>query len=669
MATTPSAKSVQGPQGPTGPTGPIGPTGPTGPIGPSGVTGPTGPIGPTGPTGPRGSSGIDGSSSSRGSIDGLTLSPDYTIDPNNRIEISLGIARDSTNAYMMPLLGSFVKRLDAAWTVGNQNGGLFSGSKAVSTWYHVFLIRKDSDGSIDAGFDTSVIAANIPAGYSSYRRIGSVRTDSSGNIIPFVQTEDIFIWLSAIADVTSTTQSTTGVLYTLTVPPGVKVEALISDVALSSAGTSAIWFTSPDQLDENITGTSPFRANQTAVASVVAGEANFNIGTNTSAQIRVRASAALANLDIRTRGWVDYRGKDELPEAYIWSWGTNTTGQLGNNSTVHRSSPVSVVGVHNFRHVSRSVFDHGGMGIKNSGELWGWGFNGYGQVGDNSTTTRSSPVSVVGNHAFASASSGYNNSVAAKPDGTTWAWGRGNNGEIGDNTVVSKSSPVSVVGAHSFIIVATTGVQVIALKAAGSPWGWGSNTNGAIGDNTVTNRSSPVSSVGAHSFTQIGAGNTHNGGFKSNNGTVWCWGQNTFGQLGDNSTASRSSPVSVVGAHSFVHISIGAYQNFGLKSDGSAWGWGINTSFELGDGTVINKSSPVSVVGAHSFIRLFGSSSCNFGLKSDGSLWAWGANTNGKLGDGTATSKSSPVSVIGNFSFKEIIGGRYHNAGLVERGF
>ena len=108
-------------------------------------------------------------------------------DSDHDIDIATGICRDTDDNYFMELTSELTKQLDATWAAGDDAGGLFSGSIAVDTWYHVFIIRNDSTGAIDGGFDTSVSAANIPSGYTAYRRIGSVLTDGSSNIIAFHQ--------------------------------------------------------------------------------------------------------------------------------------------------------------------------------------------------------------------------------------------------------------------------------------------------------------------------------------------------------------------------------------------------------------------------------------------------------------------------------------------------
>jgi alpha-tubulin suppressor-like RCC1 family protein len=338
-----------------------------------------------------------------------------------------------------------------------------------------------------------------------------------------------------------------------------------------------------------------------------------------------------------------------------FNWGENAVGQLGTNSTTSSlNSPVSVVG--NFTFVQIGTGGGTKTGRATDGTAWGWGLNAQGRLGDNTATNRSSPVSVVGAHSFGFVNAGNSFSFGIKPDGAIWTWGNDNNGQLGQGTtaVVNRSSPVSVVGGHSFAMASGGLVSVVALKGIdGSAWSWGSNSFGSIGDGTTDARSSPVSTLGGHWFSQVSSANSSAFAIAPN-GTAWAWGYNASGQLGDNSTDNRSSPVSVVGGHSFVIIrGTGIGGAVALKADGSAWAWGENSRGHLGDTTTTNRSSPVSVVGGHSFVDAGGGGSWRIGLKSDGSAWTWGVNGSdaGSLADGTLLDRSSPVSVVGGHAF------------------
>lgn len=344
----------------------------------------------------------------------------------------------------------------------------------------------------------------------------------------------------------------------------------------------------------------------------------------------------------------------------VWAWGRNTKGALGDNTITDKSSPASVVGGHSFIQVSGGLHTYGfSFGLKSDGSLWAWGENTQGNLGDNTGIHRSSPVSVVGNHSFTRVSAGRYHTAALKADGSVWCWGYNSHGALGDNTVTDKSSPVSVVGGHSFVEISAGSDRSFSRKADGTVWSWGSqnynqgNGAGGLGDGTLSNRSSPVSIVGNHSFIQISAltGDEGDGciGLKAD-GSAWVWGYNNKGQLGNNTSGAgthTTSPVSVVGGHSFTEVSGSWYHGAGLKADGSVWTWGLGSSGQLGDNAANDRSSPVSVVGAHSFVQLTRGIQSMSARKANGEVWSWGENTYGQLGDNTVSPKSSPVAVIG----------------------
>jgi alpha-tubulin suppressor-like RCC1 family protein len=333
----------------------------------------------------------------------------------------------------------------------------------------------------------------------------------------------------------------------------------------------------------------------------------------------------------------------------VWTWGFNLSGQLGDNTTGHKSSPVIVVGSHSFVEISAGA-NHT-VARKANGEVWSWGNNPNGILGDNTAgNQKSSPVLVVGNHSFVEISAASNHSVARKENGEVWCWGGDNYGQLGDNYILDRSSPVLVVGNHSFVEISSGNTYTIARKVNGEVWAWGYNGRGNLGDNTRTNRSSPVLVIGNHSFVEIFCGYEHTIARKAN-GEVWTWGRNTYGQLGDNTIVSKSSPVIVVGNHSFVEISAGNYHTLARKANGEIWTWGYNGAGHLGDNTTIDKSSPILVVGSHSFVEMSAGVAHSIARKANGEVWSWGNNSFGQLGDNTIESKSSPVLVVGNHNF------------------
>lgn len=334
-------------------------------------------------------------------------------------------------------------------------------------------------------------------------------------------------------------------------------------------------------------------------------------------------------------------------DGVLVDWGENGGGGVGNNTAgTDVSNPTFVTGNHVF--VEMGTGSGGGhrVALKSDGTAWAWGLNSTGQLGDNTTANKSSPVSVVGEHSFVQTSGAQQSSFARKSDGTIWSWG--SNGSIlGDNTTTNRSSPVSVAGNHSFVDLSDGDNAVLggALKADGSAWTWGNNSGGALGDGTVTQRSSPVSVIGGFSFIDMTRRNVGCTALRGD-GTAWSWGTGSLGQLGDNTATNKSSPVSVVGNHTFIAISAGSAHTVALKADGTVWTWGQNGNGELGDNSTTARSSPVSVAGNHSFVSIAAKNTNSYGLKEDGRVWAWGDNTTSRgIGDRTGTDRSSPVIV------------------------
>jgi alpha-tubulin suppressor-like RCC1 family protein len=336
-----------------------------------------------------------------------------------------------------------------------------------------------------------------------------------------------------------------------------------------------------------------------------------------------------------------------------YGWGSNTTGSLGDGTTTNTSSPVSVVsGFTDWCQVSaRNTHS---LGVRQNGTAWAWGCNTYGRLGDGTTTDRSSPVSVVlGFTDWCQVSAGTFHSLGVRQNGTAWAWGSNLFGRLGDNTTTSRSSPVSVVGGFTDWCQVSGGIlHSIGLRQNGTVWAWGSNGSGRLGDATTTSRTSPVSVVGGFTdWCQVSAGDNHSLGVREN-GTAWAWGLNTSGRLGDATTTSRTSPVSVIGGFTdWCQVSAGGSHSLAVRTNGTAWAWGANLYGRLGDGTTTDTSSPVSVVGGFTdWCQVSAGSFHSLGVRQNGTAWAWGGNVIGRLGDGTTTDRSSPVSVVGGFT-------------------
>jgi alpha-tubulin suppressor-like RCC1 family protein len=348
----------------------------------------------------------------------------------------------------------------------------------------------------------------------------------------------------------------------------------------------------------------------------------------------------------------DFSSTTHAVRCDVYAWGCGGDGQLGDNTVVAKSSPVSVVG--GFTDWKDISAGYQSLAVRTNGTLWAWGCNTFGQLGDNTTVSKSSPVSVVGGFTdWSNISTGTNKSTGLRQNGTLWSWGAGSSGGLGDGTIVSQSSPVSVLnGFTNWCDVSVGTNHSNAIRTDGTLWGWGFNNCGQIGDGTVTTRSSPVSVIGGFTnWCQVSASDSFSIAVRQS-GTAWAWGCNNTGQLGDNTVVSKSSPVSVVGGFTdWCQVSAGGSNSVGVRQNGTAWSWGNGATGRLGNNNTVCRSSPVSVVGGFTdWCQVSSGLNHSLAIRTNGSAWAWGVGTSGKLGDNTVVSRSSPVSIVGGFT-------------------
>jgi alpha-tubulin suppressor-like RCC1 family protein len=342
----------------------------------------------------------------------------------------------------------------------------------------------------------------------------------------------------------------------------------------------------------------------------------------------------------------------EKQNIQAWAWAINLNGRLGDGTTTSRSSPVSVVG--GFTDWCQvSAGGNHGLGVRKNGTIWAWGWNDSGELGNNTIISRSSPVSVIGGFTdWKQVSGGTQHSFGLRTNGTLWGWGLNSSGQLGDDTTINQSSPVSVIGGFTdWCQISSSDQHNLAIRTNGSIWAWGNNLDGRLGDNTVITKSSPVSVVGGFTdWCQVSSGIKHSLAIRIN-GTLWSWGDNSCGQLGNGTIINVSSPVSVVGGFTnWCQTSTKGSHSLAVRTNGSLWAWGFNFG-RLGDNTVTCRSSPVSVVGGFTdWCQVSGGFDHTLALRTNGTAWAWGNNTQGRLGDNTIITRSSPVSVVGGIN-------------------
>jgi YD repeat-containing protein len=278
----------------------------------------------------------------------------------------------------------------------------------------------------------------------------------------------------------------------------------------------------------------------------------------------------------------------------LWTWGYNDNGGLGQNAPTnsHLSSPTQIPGT---TWSKVSMGNNSGAAIKTDGTLWAWGYNGNGNLGQNNNINYSSPAQIPGT-TWNKIESGFRRTHAIKTDGTLWSWGYGNYGYFGNNTSGPSnrvSSPVQVPGT-TWSEVHDAQYHVLGLKTDGTLWAWGYDGHGELAQNNNINYSSPAQIPGT-TWSKVSSGLYSSAGIKTD-GTLWTWGQTHKGQLGQNQTSVRySSPVQIPGTTwSSIQVTE-EYAMFALKTDNTLWSWGYNSNGNLGQNNRTEYSSPVQV--------------------------------------------------------------------------
>ena len=346
--------------------------------------------------------------------------------------------------------------------------------------------------------------------------------------------------------------------------------------------------------------------------------------------------------------------------SYLYTWGRNDSGQLGQNSTNNGySSPVQIGNVTTWGTV-KGGWEKNIIGSKSDGTLWVWGTNNQGVLGLSQAlpTKISSPTQIPGTTWTSSdadkLSAGRYTAGVIKTDGTLWMWGANEHGILGQNEGVGNtskdvSSPIQIPGTTWKTIA--SGGSTFATKTDGTAWGWGRGGSGALGQNNRTNRSSPTQIPGTNwSKIVIADAGQGNGplGLKTD-GTLWAWGLNWYGALGLSQSAYTysSSPTQIPGT-TWDDIQSHDRSSIAKKTDGTLWTWGKNDDGMLGLNDTAHRSSPVQVGTDTTWSQIFASGHTQGGIKTDGTLWAFGDGREGQLGQNDSVIRySSPVQIPG----------------------
>ena len=354
-----------------------------------------------------------------------------------------------------------------------------------------------------------------------------------------------------------------------------------------------------------------------------------------------------------------------LAQSTLSAWGDNTYRQLGNSTSLYYNTPVPVAGLTGVKAFAGG-YRHS-LVLKSDGTVWAWGGNERGQLGNGTNTGSAALVPVTGLTGVTAIATTDLHNLALKTDGTVWAWGNNDAGQLGNGTNTESNVPVQVNGLTAVMALVAGADHSIALKTDGTVWAWGGNQYVQLGNGTIIGANTPGPVSGLTGVTAVAGAAFHSLALKSD-GTVWAWGFNLRGESGNGTYATTapfgsSTPGAVTGLVGVKAISAGTYHSLALKNDQTVWAWGHNQYGQLGDGTNTSINIPLQVPGL-SAVAIAGGGHHSLVLLSDGTVRAWGYNGPGELGNCTYTDSSTPVVVRGLTGVTAIGEGATHSLAL-----
>ena len=380
-------------------------------------------------------------------------------------------------------------------------------------------------------------------------------------------------------------------------------------------------------------------------------------------------------------------GLSSSGEAYCW--GFNAYGQLGNGTTTSRSTAWPVAGGLTFTQISAggwesTTYDYPGhaCALTSLGEAYCWGYNSLGALGDGTNVSRLVPTPVAGALRFSRIAVGAGNTCAITTTGDVYCWGYNNYGQLGDGTRTNRSTPTLVLGGLKFAQISTGGRSIFELLShtcgvttTGMAYCWGANGAGEIGDGVdpdipATAVPSPVAVAGSLTFRQVSAGGAHTCGVTTAN-VAYCWGNGARGQVGSGSfTVPFRTPSAVAGGLSFSRISAGGAHTCGLATNGSTYCWGDNTTGQLGVGGY-QWAVPMAVTNAPNATQISAGDGHTCIVSLTGAAYCWGGDSFGQIGNGQSGLggvAGIPTRVRANVAFQQLSAGYHHACGLTGAG-
>lgn len=324
-----------------------------------------------------------------------------------------------------------------------------------------------------------------------------------------------------------------------------------------------------------------------------------------------------------------------------YCWGENNWGQLGDGSAIDRYQPTAILNDPGLASLASTFFATCGLTPK--GQAYCWGSGSW-------LSYPWSPTPVGGGLRFVTLNPGTFSVCGLATDGVGYCWGANYNGQLGDGTTTARSTPTPVAGGLQLMNLVVGDKHGCGVTNTGEAWCWGSNQYGMLGDGTTTDHLLPAPVATTQRFTMLSLGNWHTCGLNAA-GEAYCWGVNG---LGNGTGATELQPAKVVGGHTFTTLTSGAAFTCGLTPSGAVYCWGMATKGELGIGPTmaISIDTPVPVTGGLLFQQIAVGWEHSCGLTAGGTAYCWGDNDNGQVGDGTTVTRWVPTPVMGGLQFR-----------------
>ncbi|MEY4615249.1 MAG: hypothetical protein RJB66_209 [Pseudomonadota bacterium] len=308
-------------------------------------------------------------------------------------------------------------------------------------------------------------------------------------------------------------------------------------------------------------------------------------------------------------------------------------------------------------------------GITFGGKLKCWGDNGWGQLGDGTTTNKTAPITIDSGTSYNQISAGSSHTCGITTGGALKCWGDNGGGQLGDGTTTNKTNPTTIDSGTSYNQISAGGSHTCGITTGGALKCWGRNVENQLGDGTTTNKTTPTTIDSGTSYSQISAGGSHTCGITTDD-SLKCWGWNGESQLGDGSTNVQiSAPSPIDSGTSYAKVFAKSIHTCGITTGGTLKCWGRNTSGQLGDPTINSTNTPLTIDTSNSYAQIAAGFSHTCGITTGGTLRCWGDNSWGQVGHQSPGTKIDlPTIIDGGKTYSQITADNQHTCGLTTGG-